>query len=451
MNHEETKQQILNGIKRTEISGQWYEMTEPIDAESITEALRKHKNVTIPYIEKDIIIDAPIIMPSDSHLKVDKRQRIVQSAASEMCLLRNENVQNGAYSVTDPQKRDKNISIEGGIWNIKTGQRCFTTPEKDMQGSLGAIILCSVEQVSLKNMRIFDTLEHGRGVGAASYGIQLCDCRDFVVENIDFYDNSRDGVHINGPAEYGHVKHIRGEKMGDDMVALNAWDWDTSALTFGTISNLVVEDVEGPGNELRLLPGQKLYPNDKKVDCDLRNIVLENIRGMYTFKLYAQPNIANAFIPGKHDVSGTVGTIENVSFKDIYFKKLSTAGFCGIPVKGLFEICSDCNNIFFSDIYVADTFEEYTDHDISLVKVGPLSAVWYNNSDNPEDWGEVFDPDAICHADNLFFHNIKFSETVADDVSKLTKEVALTVNESYPKTLPKGGTGYGTIGKVQLV
>ncbi len=451
MMHEELKRDILEKIERADISGDWYEMKGDVTGAAIQAALEEYHNVFIPYIGKPIVLDAPIIISSDMHLKVDENQIIMQGKASETCLMRNKSLQDGAEAVTDSSKRDKNISIEGGIWNFKTGQRCHVDNSKSVIGALGAIIFCGVERIHLKNMVIFDDEELcGRGETPSSYGIQICDCKNFIVENIDFRTNSRDGVHINGPAEYGLVKHIRGDEMGDDMVAMNAWDWDTSAITFGTIQKVVVEDIKGTGNEFRLLPGQKLYKNGTKADCDIRDCVLEDLTGIYTFKLYAQPNIANAIEPGKHDVSGTVGTINNVYIKDVKFKKIAAAGFNDIPVKGLFEICSDCSELHVENASVESTFEQCEELGVKFVNVGPLSAVWRNGSDDPARWGEVFDPDAICYAEDIYLKNISFAGGKVNDAEKLTRAIKMTINEDYPNTTPRGGTGYGTLGMVHI-
>lgn len=451
MNHAELKKSILDSIKRISIVGDWYEMSGEITRQTIQKAIDENDNVYIPNIGKAIVLDEPIVLSSNKHLKVDENQIIMQGKDSVTCLVRNASLQDGAFSITDRTKRDKNLSIEGGIWNIKKNQRCFPTKDKNVQGALGSIIFCGVEQVELKNMTIYDDPELcGIGNSSASYGIQICDCKDFVVENINFNNNSRDGVHINGPAEYGHVRHIRAKDMGDDMVAMNAWDWDTSAITFGTIQKVVVEDIKGTGNEFRLLPGQKLYKDGTKADCDIRDIVIEDLTGIYTFKLYAQPNISNAIIPGKHDVSGTVGTINNVFIKNVQFKKIASTGFNSIPVKGMFEICSDCTDLHIENASVESTLEQCDEKDVKFVSVGPLSAVWRNGSDNPDDWGEVFDPDAICHADDIYLKNICFNGVKVDDKEKLSRATKMTINEDYPNTVPKGGTGYGTLGKVHV-
>ncbi len=237
--------------------------------------------------------------------------------------------------------------------------------------------------------------------------------------------------------------------MGDDMVALNAWDWDTSAITFGTIENMYVHDNKSSNNELRLLPGRKMYADDY-VDCDIKDSILENLSGIYTFKIYCQPNIFNAEIEGYHDVSGAVGNIYNVWFKNIDIDENKSSGFHDLPVNGIFDVCCDCHDLHFEDIRVHADFEEMEKRGIKFVSVGPLSAVWKNGSENPDDWGEAFDPDAICHVEDVYFKNITYKGKKAKTREELTKEIKMTINPDYPKTTPKGGTGYGVLGKVYI-
>jgi len=197
-----------------------------------------------------------------------------------------------------------------------------------------------------------------------------------------------------------------------------------------------------------MLPGQKVYPDGSTADCDITNCVLENISGIYTFKLYGQPNIRNAVDPNSHDVSGTVGNIRNIYFKNISFLRVRPTGLSDLPVQGMFDICADCQNLYMEDIHVADTVAECTERDVHLVKVGPLSAVWKNGSEDPAKWGEVFDPDAICHVSDIFLKNIDFAGEKVTDTEILTKTIRMTINPDYPRTTPRGGTGYGTLDKV---
>ena len=63
-------------------------------------------------------------------------------------------------------------------------------------------------------------------------------------------------------------------------------------------------------------------------------------------------------------------------------------------------------------------------------------------------WDEVFDSDAICHATDIYLKNVDFAGQKITDTAVLSKTVRMTPNPDYPKTTPKGGTGYGTLGKI---
>ena len=196
----------------------------------------------------------------------------------------------------------------------------------ESKGALSIMIFSNLENLVIKNAEFKN--------GGINYAVQLCNLKYFQISGLSFIRYGRDGVHMNGPLSYGEVCNLYGEDMGDDAVALNAWDWDSSAISFGTIEKVYVHDNRTPNNELRLLPGRKLYENSF-MDCDIRQCVLERLSGIYTFKLYCQPNIFNVIIPGYYDVSGAVGNIYDVWFKDIKVDKNRNSGLNGLPVNGI--------------------------------------------------------------------------------------------------------------------
>lgn len=443
MNYEILKEEILNGISPKEVEGEWFALEEEhIDDAVINKALIEHKNVYIPYIGFPIVLHNPIIMRSNTHLKVAAHQILMQGKNSVACLLRNENVQDGQNKPADHSSLDKNISVEGGIWNIRSNHRCkIDNTGIGFIGCLGSIVISGAENFSLKNMQVFDSYVAGpKGNDVSSYGIQLSNCRDFVVENIELYDNGRDGVHINGPAEFGLVRHIRGEKMGDDLVSLLGWDWYNSALTFGSISHIWVDDVKGGQDEFRLLPGQKIYPDGTRLDCDIRNCILENISNLYTVKIYEQHNIENPFLDF-NDSSGTVGVVDNICFRNISFLP-SHKGFSGVPVNGLFDVCCNLSNCHFENISVSDSYQKCADRNLSLIKVGPLTYSF-------ADFGEVFNPDSVGTIDNVSIKNITFGDEKIEDKFKLISTVNKRQNDYQFISIGKGA-GYGVIGKVEL-
>lgn len=49
-------------------------------------------------------------------------------------------------------------------------------------------------------------------------------------------------MHVNGGVKNGVIKNLSGHTE-DDLIALNAYDWDNSSINFGAIENLTVEGV----------------------------------------------------------------------------------------------------------------------------------------------------------------------------------------------------------------
>lgn len=454
---EALKKQILDKVPSyCEEDITWYTIEEfedlicekdgyKIYGNAIQKALDTYKCIKISKRET-MYLEKPLIMKSGYRLYLDKEQKISNLPNLETCLIRNENLITGEFESVSLNDPDCDISVDGGIWNGNidkkvSSQRLQTGETPEYKGSLSIMIFCNVENIVIRNAEFLN--------GGTNYALQISCVRNFKVNNLTFIKYGRDGVHVNGPASFGEICNLHGEDMGDDMVALNAWDWDTSAITFGTIEYLYVHDNESTNNELRLLPGRKMY-TDSYQECDIRNCVLENLKGIYTFKLYCQPNITNAIIEGYNDVSGTVGNIYNVWFKDIKLNENRESGFCDIPVNGIFDVCSNCHDLHFEDIEVSYTKDELKKKNMSFMSVGPISAVWTNGSDNPDDWGEIFAPDSVCHVEDIYFKNIRFKDGKATNKEDLVKTVKLTVNSNYPNTKPKGGTGYGTVGKISV-
>ena len=455
---ENLKKQILSGIPTYNPDAiEWHGIEEfeeliyekdgfKIYGDAIQAALDKYKCILIDKRER-MYVDKPIIMKSGYRLKLDRYQEISNLPDARTCIIRNENIINADFKRAVHENFDTDISVDGGIWDggLKAGdgedKRLKIGPGPQCKGDLSIMIFVNIENLVLGNAEFKN--------GGINYGVQLGSVKGFHISNLTYIGYGRDGVHVNGPASYGEICNLYGKDMGDDMVALNAWDWDTSAVTFGTIEYIYVHENQSSNNESRLLPGRKMYDEDY-VDCDIKNCILEKLSGIYTFKIYCQPNIFNAEIDGYHDVSGAVGNISNVWFYDIDVDENKSKGFHDLPVNGVFDICADCHDLHFENIRVHANRADLEKAGIKLVSVGPLSAVWTNGSENPDDWGEVFDPDAICHVDDIYFKNITFKDGKADAREDLTKEIKMTINPDYPRTKPKGGTGYGVLGNVYI-
>ena len=430
---------VTNGISETKEIEIW--------TDAIQMALNENKRAYIPDFGKRIYLDDSVVLKTGYAIKADKNQEIALTPDTNVCLLRNENIISGVDCPVALENPDEDIYIEGGIWTSLEEENgnalLLSHKENPIKGVFSIMLFSNVRNITFKNIQFTES---------PSYAIQLCNVENFNISDIRFFSYHKDGIHLNGPARFGVIENLYGDDMGDDMVAVNAWDWHSSAMSFGTISNVYINNINSTNNEFRLLPGQKIFENGERVDCDIRDLVIENVRGVYTYKLYAQPYYLNE-LEGINDVSGTVGVIENVYFKNIEFPRILQYGFADIiAVKGLFEICADCDNIFIEDVLVCDSCDELLNKDVTLVKVGPLSATYKLDEKDTSKWCELFEPDAVCTVKNIYIKNVVMGgeKLTESDASRVARAIKLTVNENYPVTIPKGGNGYGILEKVHM-
>ncbi|MBO5453876.1 MAG: hypothetical protein J6A69_07960 [Clostridia bacterium] len=409
---------------------------------AIQTALEEKKNVYIPDLGHEILLDDSIFMDSNTNLKVDKKQLIKLLPNKNICMIRNRNILPGSHKYIERENPDCNITVSGGIWNATGNHGMRVDYLHAVEGGFAHMAFSNIEHLNVTDVTFLG--------GAASYAVMISNCEDFYVDNIYFDNHKKDGVHIDGPSKYGIISNLKGEGLKDDMVAILAWDWYGSGMTHGDIEYVYVHDVEGVDNEIRLLSGRKEYPNHLTHDCAVRNCVFENINGIYTYKMYYQPNCKNVIYQDKNfDSALTVGEMENIYFENISVPKLRESGFNDIPVYGIFDILADCKNINIKDVKISDSCENLENKNVKLVNVGPISATW-KYGDSVETWGDFFDPDMCCTVEDITFENIIMAEEKITDAEKLVKETIQKINPDYPNTTPKGGTGYGKINKVNV-
>ena len=407
-------------------------------------ALSENDNLYVPDTGEIIYLDDSIILTSGKKIKVEKTQRIAMIPNSGVTLVRNKNLLSGVDKFLTLDNPDCGIVIDGGIWDSleykdsSNGNFHLTSSKEDpITGAWAIMLFSNVKDIIIKNA----TFENGQ-----SYAVQISNCEGMDIQDIQFNNYHKDGIHINGTVRYGYVGNLSGKDMGDDMIAMNAWDWNTSAMSFGSIEKLFVENIFSSHNEFRLLPGRKSYKDGSFADCDIRDCVIKNVEGVYTFKLYGQPNCHNP----KGDYSETLGVINNVYFEDIRFPEVSPEGFGGLPVEGLFEVCADVSDIKLNNISIDSPYADFEKYGVSVIKVGPLSATLKYGSENPDEWIEVFYPDNICTMRDTHIGKISFADYTAtkEDVDMIAKATHQTLNPDYPNTTPRGGTGYGIIENV---
>ena len=414
-------------------------------AELIGQALAAHKAVRIPRMAEPVCLNRPIALDSGMKLSVHPETVLRMNPGKSGCMVRNAHPLDGCVGPMTGE-RDHDILIEGGIWEDARRQGMPDDDNMALRQFLdsgmivGVIFFCGADRVTVRGM----TVRRGE-----EYAVLLAGCSDFEVRDIAFEDQKKDGIHVNGPSERGVIENVHG-LCGDDIVALNAWDWDTSAESFGPIRDIAVRHVSCGRGEMRLLPGRKTYPDGTQVECPVERCSFEDIDGVYTVKMYQQPNCANfrRAVPDRSDIAGLIA---DVRFEGVRLDGAVTDGFGEVCPEGLFEIGADCRNLRIRHVSVAFPASVYAARGGALVSVGPKSSTWTRGHDDPIEWAELFEPDLICTAENVSFENIRFAGENCTEEALLIRARRLTVNEDYPRTKPKGGTGYGVVKNVKIL
>ena len=418
---------------------------------AIQAALDEHQKVFIPHREKPYYLDAPLLLRSGYALQLDEQAELRLKPGSNCCMVRNEHLLSGHEGPLKlAENPDKDIRVSGGIWTT------LATSVKQNNGNLagwadsghslrshGTLLFSNVEGLRVSGITIRECKPHA---------IQISNCQYFVVEGIRFENHRRDGVHINGPAAYGVIRDVRNAigSMGDDMVALNAWDWKNTSMTFGPIHHLLIEDIDGDSaattqlqhdrrSEIRLLAGSNHFDNGEVLACDIEHCVLRNIRGIRTFKMYDQPNLE---LGRDNDFADPIGNLRNLHFSDIDLQKITK--------EPLFQIALNSDGITIHDVSLGFDPVPANASPYVLLQAGPNSQTYKHNPNDPNTWVEIFSPDKDCSVKNLSITNLRYSQNANGELSreqidphKLVKVVTQEVNKDYPNTTPRGGTGQG--------
>ena len=409
--------------------------------QTVQNALDSYRQVEIGKVSFPLMLSRALVMHSGNRLYVDPETELKDLPGCGGTLLRNENVTIGSVAPEEDTLRDEDMIVEGGIWapGDPTGRSYVNDPHPAMQALnkrgtlLGVIYFCNARNIVVRKLTVRE---------ATAYAVLICRCDDFVTEDLFFERHRKDGVHVNGPSHRGVMRRLRG-KCGDDIVALNAWDWHSSAVCYGPITHMLVEDLNAEHDEMRLLPGKKLYDNGDVRDCPISDIVFRRMSGLYSIKMYQQPYYLNKR-KGLNDRSLTAGLMENILFEDIDIAGNTNEAMSEVILDAFWEIGADAKNIVWRNIRVGAAVEDFTALGMTLSNIGPKSSTYTEGNPDPETWQELFEPDLICRGEDLVFENVTFAGIPCTDRDVILKEVQLTPNPDYPRTTPMGGTGYGT-------
>lgn len=389
--------------------------------DALQAALHEHEIVEINTSKEPYYIDDTVVIPSNRRI-IAWRAVIRLVPNCEVLMLRNEHVKDGTHAPFDSDDHDENISIVGGKWEESHSMRKgygasgrFARKDND-DGSFYGVSTCmlfnNMEYLNLKNV----TFSH-----TAGFSVQMGNVKNSVFENIWFNDCYADGLHFGGNCENIFARHLYGE-VGDDIFALNAYDWQNSSVTFGPIKNVFCDDVNlspmGCYKAIRMVPGTYTFDDGSKVDCSISDIIIKNVRGIKTFKMYFQ---TPAYTLGTDPERGEVGSMNDVFFENITIDLDAPIdpfkAYCeSDPVRGAFgafEIGANTGYISFENIELTSHKDIYP---LSyLVCIGPKSIVWKDK--------EIFDPYISCSVDTVELKNIIVNGERSFDKDALVRAV----------------------------
>jgi len=431
--------QADGGVQTVKVQGELW--TRAIQA-----ALDAHSVVRIPARPEPYYIDAPVVLASSHALLADPQAQIRLRPGVSTCMLRNAHPVSGQRGpVPTEVTADTDILVQGGIWttlatsptesNGNDRGRCDA--QDSIPGAHGVIFLDNIRRAAV----VGATIRQSR-----AFGVHIGVVTEFLVQGVRFDEHRRDGVHVEGPAAYGVIRDVSGV-TGDDLVSLNAWDWQNYSVAFGPIHHMLVEEIVG-GNEIagggflpdgsaeiRLLPGYKTFADGTQQVCDIHDVVIRRVWAIRTFKMYDQPNLE---MGRDRDYSDPIGDLRNV-----YVRGVST-----VPTaEALVQVHTNVDGLSLADITLqaAQLPPGY-----ALVSVGPLSATYKHNPEDPATWVEIFSPDKDCAVRNLHLSQVRLLRQAGAtpeglDAGTLVRVIQQRPNPDYPRTLPRGGTGRGLL------
>lgn len=389
---------------------------------ALQKALREHEIVLIPPQKDPYFMDATVIVPSGR--RIEAHGATVRLADGVVTvLLRNAAAQDGTLRPILPGARDDNIAVVGGRWEDNSAFRRgygrsgrFNLETRRIGNFYGVSTLFyfgNANHVSVRNATF---------ASCGGFAVQAGDGDAHAYTDIRFDDCFADGLHLNGNLTRVHVQNVRG-KVGDDLVALNAYDWMNSSVNFGPQRFILCEDLElvlkgGKGYPaIRLQPATFKYADGSKVDCAISDVIFRRVKGIQTFKMYLQ---TPSYAIGSEPEWSEIGSGGNLFFEDIDIDlkgplDLLPGYVDSDPVRGhygAFEFGANLSAVTFRNVRIRFHLDQYPlGH---LATVGPRSSVLPAKGGGQR--SEVFDPYVSCTVDHVAIEGLKVEGREPDEL-----------------------------------
>ncbi len=437
-----TKAASLEEYRHLVKSGMQDDATVPVWSDAFQNALDENEIVRIPASSEPYYIDRPILIPSDRRIEAEDGAVIRLLKGVRTLMFRNVHTVDGTHAPIPAGVRDRNIAVIGGRWEESLtrregyGRSGMYDEERSFYGVSTCMFFNNMDGLTLRNL----TFAHCGG-----FAVQTGDITDMHIDNITFDRCYADGLHLNGNTENVSVTNVRGQ-VGDDLVALNMYDWQNSSVDFGPMKTVLCENLELSADSgykaMRIEPGVYYYDDGSSVDCGLYDAIIKNVRGINTFKLYYQTPAYR--IVGGEPERGGPGSGDYIFFEDITIDLNSPIDafneyYHSDPVRGAFagfEFGANIGHLFFENIDLTLYPEKFP---LSyLFCVGPKSVIVGDGA------VEVFDPYVNCEVGTVELKNIRVNGVQPDDIAPYIRAIAFdNINND------NRSTGSGTIACVK--
>lgn len=307
------------------------------DSFSVNQALNFASTVKLVG-DRTMIIKKPIVMRTGNTIEADKNFEIKLGDGANCTLLKNEHIDiphDALNPIVYPQgfKRNKNITIRGGIWNgngLKqnradnpavgdqpdvVGTQRF--PDGDTLDFVGFMMkFADIDNFLMEDL----TLKDGRTYLVAAGGLTT-----YIFRNIQmvrrYHIENGDGIHLHGHCYNGVFENISGQ-AGDDMIAVTTTEASRLSIRLGDVIGLKVRNIYNYGN----VPGSS-YANPQEVldgvppmtkttrclrltytDHIIDDVTVENVRG-YSGKFLSEVLMAYLHMTGFTGTNGKIGSV----------------------------------------------------------------------------------------------------------------------------------------------
>jgi len=405
--------------------------------DALQAALREHEIVVIPAAAQPYLIDATVTVPSNRRIEAaGAAVRLAEGVV--MLMLRNEHTADGTHRPIPAGTRDENIAVVGGRfeeWHDARagyGRSGMYDENRSFYGVSTCFLFNNMDGLTIRDVTFAHT---------AGFAVQCGDLSRGVFAHIRFDACYADGLHLNGNMEEILVRDVRGQ-VGDDLVALNMYDWQNSSVNFGPMRTVLCEDLalspDSRYKALRIEPGVYYYDDGTSVDCSLTDAVIRRVRGIRTFKMYYQ---TPRYRIGTSPERGDVGSADDLFFEDIVIDLAAPidrmpAYMESDPVRGTFaafELGANIGRVCFENIDLTLHRELFPMS--QLICVGPKSV--------RRDDLEIFDPYLSSHVGRIELSDIRINGERITDAKAFVREIAFDdINEDGHSS------GRGTIGEV---